>query len=271
MPTYNQAGTYNDITVSVSDGKTRVEQHFNITVEQAYPLPVFAPIAAQTLREGEKFSLQLAATVLGGVTQADGSTVSLDYSSPWMPGGAFLNSETGWFEWTPGYNQHQVYRVPVMLTAKFTAPDGTTVSTHVTQEVVLTVLNANGMPEFEPVETWNIIEGQPLRISVFAFDPDNPSFEPKIRLSSDSQAIGEVSIPATVSYVVTGLPLGATFDAETLEIVWTPGYAQAGTYSVNVTATDTGDGTGVPAISHLTLPIVKQTHKTKLFFLFGFG
>ena len=60
----------------------------------------------------------------------------------------------------------------------------------------------------------------------------------------------------TVTYQVTGLPAGATFDAETMELVWTPGYAQAGSYSITVTATDDGDGTGTPAVSHLVLPIV---------------
>jgi hypothetical protein len=35
------------------------------------------------------------------------------------------------------------------------------------------VLNANGAPQFDAAETWNILESPPLRISVFAFDPDN--------------------------------------------------------------------------------------------------
>ncbi|MDB5857580.1 MAG: hypothetical protein JWQ76_1269, partial [Ramlibacter sp.] len=61
---------------------------------------------------------------------------------------------------------------------------------------------------------------------------------------------------ATVSDAIAGLPAGATFDAETMELAWTPGYAQAGTYYITVTATDDGDGTGVPAVSTVVIPIV---------------
>ena len=99
-----------------------------------------------------------------------------------------------------------------------------------------------------------------MRISVFAFDPDNPSFEPKIRLNPNHPATSAdgstVQTPASVSYQVTGLPQGASFDPDTLEILWTPGYTQAGTYSVTVTATDDGDGSATPAVSQVTLPIV---------------
>jgi hypothetical protein len=52
------------------------------------------------------------------------------------------------------------------------------------------------------------------------------------------------------------LEFGASFDEDTLEVVWTPGYAQAGSYQVTVRATDDGNGTGTPASSELRLPII---------------
>ena len=55
-----------------------------------------------------------------------------------------------------------------------------------------------------------------------AFDPDNPGFEPKIRLSPTGPASGGEGSAASVSYSVTGLPDGASFDAQTLEVVWAP-------------------------------------------------
>jgi len=256
VPGYDQAGIYENVTVIASDGKRIVSQRFNLTVEQAYPAPVLQAVAQQTLREGDKFALQLSGSVPGGLTQADGTTASLEYACPWLPGGATLNSETGWFEWTPSFAQHGSYKVPVLLIATWTAPDGEVTTTTVTREIVLDVINANGAPIFDAAETWQVLEGQPLRISVFAFDPDNPSFEPKVRFNPAAPASGPETTAPTVSYEVSGLPEGASFDAETMEIVWTPGYAQAGIYSVTVTATDEGDGTGTPAISHLTLPIV---------------
>jgi len=174
-----------------------------------------------------------------------------------MPGGATLDSETGWFTWTPGYAQAGTLRLPVTLTATYTPADGSDpVTTSVTREIVLNVLNANGAPVFDAAQTWNVLEGQPLRVSVFAFDPDNPGFEPKVRITPTGPASGGEGSAATVSYRVTGLPPGESFDADTLELVWTPGYAQAGTYQVTVTATDDGNGTGTPATSQVIVPIV---------------
>ena len=180
-PGYDQAGVYQNITVVASDGKTTVSKHFNLTVEQGYAKPVLGAVAPQTLREGDRYALQLAGHVAGSEALADGTTITLAYSAPWLPGGAKLNTETGWLEWTPGYNQHGTFRIPVTLTATWNTPGSDPVITSVTKDVVLNVLNANGAPVFDAAETWNILEGQPLQISAFAFDPDNPDFEPRIR------------------------------------------------------------------------------------------
>ncbi|UUZ69428.1 putative Ig domain-containing protein [Polaromonas sp. P2-4] len=279
VPGYDQAGTYNDVTVIASDGKATVSQSFNITVEQGYAKPTLAAVAPQVLREGDRYALQLAGDMPGGLPvagppqdgqgplggqrgvgaqylQADGTTIALEYSAPWLPGGATLNSDTGWFEWTPDFAQHGSFTIPFSITATFTPPDGETVVTTVTRNIVFNVLNTNGAPVFDASETWNVLEGQPLTVSVFAFDPDNPGFEPKVRLTPTSPATGGDVTAATVTYQVSGLPAEAVFDQETLEIIWTPGYTQAGTYSITVTATDDGDSTGTPAVSQLTLPIV---------------
>ena len=256
-PSYDQAGQYNNITVIVSDGKTTVREQFNVTVAQGYAKPVLAPIPAQTLREGDAFALQLNGSMPGGLTQADGTTITLTYSAPWLPGGATLNSETGWFAWTPGYASAGTYSMPITVTATYIPlGGGEQVTTRTTREIAMNILNANGAPVFDAVETWNILEGQPLRISLFAFDPDNPGFEPQVRLTPTGPLSETTGTPATVTYQVTGLPDGATFDAETLELIWTPGYSQAGIYYVNVIATDDGDGTGVPSSTQMTVPIV---------------
>jgi len=256
-PSYDQAGDYRDVTVVVSDGKAVTTRRFNIHVDQGYPQPVLASVPAQNLREGDRFGLQLSGQVPGGLAHADGSSITLSFDATWLPGGATLNSETGWFEWTPGYAQAGSYDVPISLTATFTPADGSEpVTTSVASVLHLSVANANGAPVFDPVETWTVLEGQALRVSLFAFDPDNPGFAPKVRLSPTAPAVdSEGSTAASVSYSVTGLPPGASFDADTLELVWTPGYSQAGTYFINVTATDDGNGIGVPLSSHVTLPI----------------
>lgn len=258
-PGYDQAGVYKDVTVSVSDGDAVTRQHFNITVAQAQPAPVLASIPAQTLREGDSFGLQLTGSLPGGLSLADGSKVKLSYSAPLLPGGMTLNSDTGWLAWKPGYNQHGNYNVKVVLTATYTKSGGSTVVRHTTRTIKFDVLNANGAPVFDANvgDTWHVLEGQPLSIGVFAFDPDNPHFAPKVRLGSGGKPVQPTSdVPASVSYQVLGLPDGATFNPDTLEINWAPNDTQAGTYHVTVIATDNGDGTGTPASSRVTIPIV---------------
>ncbi len=264
VPGYDQAGVYENVTIIASDGKREVRHTLTITVGQAYPQPVLTGYGEYTLREGSRFGMQLAGSVPGGLSQPDGTTVTLEYLAQWLPGGATLNSETGWLEWTPGYNQHGTYKVPLTLLATWTAPDGTVSITSITREITFEVANANGAPVFENAGvTWAVREGQPLRVSVFAFDPDNPDFEPKVATSGGAAAGPETTAP-TVSYEVfhevdgerlTTLPLGMAFDPDTLEIVWTPGYTQAGIYRIIVVATDDGDGTGVPERSELVIPI----------------
>jgi hypothetical protein len=258
-PDYDQAGVWEAVTVIASDGKRTSSSAFTITVEQAYAPPVLAAVATQSLREGEAWALQLAASVPGmiaGRAQADGTTLSLEYGARWLPGGATLDAQSGWFAWTPGFDQQGTYRVPLSIVATWTTLAGETKHSVLGRELVLDVANANGAPLFAAPETWRVLEGQPLRISVFAFDPDNPAFEPRIRRHPGGEASGPESSAPTLSYQLSGLPAGASFDAETMEILWTPAYTQAGSYSVVVTATDDGDGTGTPALSQMTLPIV---------------
>src|SRR5262249_39684423 len=73
--------------------------------------------------------------------------------------------------------------------------------------------------------------------------------------SSGALVPGENPV-STVTYVVTGLPQGATFNPDTLVLSWTPGYNQQGSFSVTIAATDNGDGTGKPLT---TQTIVKLT------------
>lgn len=88
------------------------------------------------------------------------------------------------------------------------------------------------------------MEGASVRLSVFAYDPDNPGFEPAFKTYSQSQAVQMTDILPSVKYQVSGLLEGAVFDPDTLEISWNPGYQQAGIYKIRVVATDDGNGTG---------------------------
>ncbi|NIM48585.1 MAG: hypothetical protein GTO22_04900, partial [Gemmatimonadales bacterium] len=108
-----------------------------------------------------------------------------------------------------------------------------------------TVTNANAAPIFDPQDGWQVLEGQPLRITAFAFDPDNPFYFPNFR-DLDGNLISISETDPTVTVTADTLPPGATFDAETWNLLWTPTHLQAGTYQAAFTAVDDGDGTGVP-------------------------
>ncbi len=230
-PRYDAAGTYDDVRIFVSDGKTIVSQSLTLSIAPRNQAPQLAQPAAQSIREGDTLRVQLVAQ------DADGET--LTYASTNLPGGAFLDPHTGLFVWTPEYFQAGVYEVP------FTVSDGQTATTRV---VTFTVLNANAAPAFSPLANFVIAEGQQFRLRTFALDPDNPSYAPQERLPDGSLTPLE-GTAASVTYTATGLPAGATFDDATAEWSWTPDYNAAGVYFATITATDDGDGTGIPGVS----------------------
>lgn len=119
------------------------------------------------------------------------------------------------------------------------------------------VVNVNGVPVFDSFDDWTVVEGQGISFRAFAFDPDNPGYVPRDRLSSGELIdISELSVAEpSVTISVEGLPPGATFDPVTWMFDWTPGYTQAGTYTVRFTATDDGDGTGVPNTVSIDVPL----------------
>ena len=154
-------------------------------------------------------------------------------------------------------NESGPVTIPITLIATYRAADGRpSATTQVTQNLAMNVLAAPVAPQFAPPQIWHTLEGQPLGISVFAFDPANPDFSPPVR-SASGILIASGFVTPSVSYQVDGLPPGASFDADTLQVNWTPDYSQAGDYSVTVTATSNG-GTGTPLSSVTVIPIVVE-------------
>src|SRR5262249_6115098 len=136
-----------------------VSASLDVLVALAKRPPTLTVPGPRTLREGDTTVIYFPAS------SPDGSPVT--FSSTALPQGAVLDPNSGRFEWTPAYNQHGQYQVPI------TAPsDGLSV----TRTVSFTVLNVNAAPAFAPISSWSIPEGQDLTIHTFAFDPDNPEF-----------------------------------------------------------------------------------------------
>ncbi len=237
IPGYAAAGTYQDIRFFVSDGVSVSTASVDLIVAEGYREPSIVKPADRTVREGDRIRFFLDA-------EGDESRV-LEYSSSFLPWGATLHPVSGLFEWTPAFTQAGTYDVP------FTVTDGQVTKTVTSR---FTVTNANGAPVFDPQDGWVLYEGQPLVITAYALDPDNPQFTPLFR-DANGEIFETGDRPRTVTVTANDLPAGATFDADTWDFRWTPTGAQAGEYFVTFHAVDDGDGTGTPLSADVVVPI----------------
>ncbi len=235
-PAYGQAGSYNNVTFYVNDGVSTVSSSISLLIAPSPPPPTLAAVPDQTVREGDHLRFTLDGS------DSDGGP--LTYSSADLPGNATLDPNTGIFDWPIGYDQAGTLTVP------FTVTSAGGVSTSVM--ATYTVLAAAAAPIFSPLQSWQVSEGQPISFAAFAVDPHNPAFELPTRLPDGTLSPYPTTQP-TVTYTVSGLPPGATFDSDTTLFSWTPADHQNGTYNVVFTATN--DGYGGPLSTSITVPI----------------
>ena len=236
-PGYEAAGTYENVRFFVSDGISQDSHALMILVSPTDRPPTLARPVNRTLREGDRLRL-----FLEGL-DTDGDNVV--YSSSNLPEGAVLDPLTGMLDWSVGYAQAGVHEITFMAISG---------QESVSQTAIYTVLNANAAPSFDALDGWRVYEGEEITFRAFAADPDNPEFSPQSRLSNGSLSPLDDNT-ASVRYSVTGLPIGANFDADTGIFRWTPGYSSVGSYVIQVTATDDGNGTGVPLSSTTSVTI----------------
>lgn len=166
----------------------------------AYKLPNRAPALAaigdKTAPAEELLTFSISAT------DPDGEAVT--YSASGLPSGASFSGST--FSWTPTAGQVGTYEVT------FVASDGTNQDSEV---VTITVISdTNQAPILASIGNRSVNEGATLAFTVSASDVDNDP----------------------LSYLVSGLPAGATYSNRTFN--WTPGYAQAGSYSTTFIVSD---------------------------------
>jgi PKD repeat protein len=204
MPGFTQAGTYDNVTFSVSDGSLTDTETISITVNNVNRAPVLAPIGNKTANENQTLAFTLSAT------DQDGNP--LTYSAANLPSGAAFNATTRIFNWTPSYTQSGTYP-----NITFTVSDGTLTDS---ETITITVNNSNRAPELAAIGNKTANEGSILQFTISAVDTD----------AAD-----------TLTYSAANLPGGATFNATTRTFTWMPGFTQAGTYA-NVTFT-VSDGT----------------------------
>ncbi len=134
-------------------------------------------------------------------TDVDNDTIS--YSAQNLPAGAVFADNT--FTWTPTYDQAGTYQVTL------TASDGQDTDS---ETITITVNNINRAPVLAAIDNKFADENTVLSFTVNANDQDND----------------------TLTYSAQNLPAGAVFANRIF--TWAPDYAQAGSYQVTFSVTD---------------------------------
>ena len=231
-PTYEQSGVYDGIKVTVKDvlGLT-APATFKITVKHINRTPALDAIADQVVDELKPLQFR----VKGNDPDKEDAG-KLVITAENLPTGATAQVYEGVmvFNWTPTYEQSGEYNV----TFKITDPDKLVDS----KVAKIVVTNINRLPKLALIAAASGDENKAASFTI-------PAAE-----DLDKEDAGKLV------YSVEGLPEGATFDASSRTISWTPTYDQSGAYSVKVTVTDVLGGKDTKnldlKINHINRPPV---------------
>jgi hypothetical protein len=211
-PGFSQAGSF-PMTVTVTDAGTPPQsdsETFTITVGNVNRPPVLATIGNQTASEGQALTITITAT------DPDGDALS--FAGANLPTGANLvNNGNGsaTLSWTPGFNQAGNFPMSVTVT------DAGSPAQNDSETFTVAVGNVNRAPVLGAIGNRTVNEGQALAITITATDPDG-----------DALSFAGANLPTGASLVNN--PNGSA------TLSWTPGFSQAGNFSMSVTVTDAG-------------------------------
>ena len=93
-PGYDQAGDH-EITFSVTDGTTDNSETITVSVSNTNRGPSIVPVEDKSVAEQENLTFSISAS--------DPDDDALTYSAADLPSGAKFDTDTGAFDWTPGY------------------------------------------------------------------------------------------------------------------------------------------------------------------------
>lgn len=173
------AGEY-PVTVTVSDGKSKVSQNILIIVEAANKAPVIS-LADVKAKEGE------IATLMPTVTDPDGDEVTVSYSG-WMTSNKYKTT----------YDDAGTHEVTV------TASDGTKTTT---KKINVVVENVDRAPILKSFDDVAVVEGGLVSLAPSYADPDGDditvSYSEKVDAKGEWQTkagdAGEYTVTVTVS------------------------------------------------------------------------
>ncbi|NQT34885.1 tandem-95 repeat protein [bacterium] len=209
-PSYDDAGDYTARFV-LSDGALNDEATVNISVTNTNRAPQWDDYPESP---GIPENQLLEFTVTG--SDPDGDDLNIVMTSEDLPEAANFTDNadgSGLFEWTPTFDDADVYAVT------FTISD-----TELNDQIVveITVGDVNRSPQWDNVpENVGVSEGAELSFDVIGSDPDGDHVT--IEYSSEN-------LPEAVEFT--------DFDNGTGRFIWTPGNEEAGDYSATFTISD---------------------------------
>ena len=204
-PTYEQSGVYSGIKVSAADpGGLSDEKTFSITVNHVNRPPQLQPVAPVTTQENAAVNITLQASDPDKEDEG-----KLTYSADHLPQGAVLDASSGAFSWTPTFLQAGEYTITFKVT------DSGNLSAE--QRTTIKVEDVNHPPQIKEIPAQSVKENETLRFTVEGSDEDSDN---------------------TLEYSASDLPEGASFSSADGGFSWTPGYDQAGTYTVHFKVSD---------------------------------
>lgn len=219
-PSLDQAGNF-PVTFSVTDNGVPPlgdSEEIIITVGPGNQPPVIVPIEDIRAVVGELIEFTVIAS---DPDPADTLTLAVQGA---LPPGASFDPETGLFQWLIAESDIGVRDI------SFAAVDSGTPPLSDTETVRFFIESGNAPPVFTPLGDQQVEEDEELIFVVTASDPDGDP----------------------LTYTHGELPEGAGFDPETQTFFWTPDFGDAGNYSAEFTATDSGTP---PLSDTLVVPI----------------
>jgi hypothetical protein len=231
-PASGQAGTY-PVTFTATSGSPALSASAMTSVVVGPPdhRPVVTAVPLTvTVNEGGHVSVTVTASdpdgdPLASLTAKGTQNTALPTGATFTVDGSFTS---GLFLWDPTLSQAGVYHIDLEATSVGSLGEQISVAT----VLVINVKNVNQPPVVTAPATQSVNEGSHLSYSVSATDPDG-----------NHVALGAPGLPLGAGFTDHGNNTG-TFD-------WTPGYGQAGTYTVTIAGNDGlgGVATAATAIS----------------------
>ncbi len=226
------------LTVTEAETSERLSASgmITVTVTNVNRAPSLAvPSSPVPGQEGTELTFTASATDLDELART-----SLRYSTTELPAGASLHPTTGAFAWTPSYTQAGDYPITITVTDQDPAAPLTD-----TKPLTLSVANVNRAPS--------------LTVPTVAPLVERAATEPATSL----QLVGADDDGDPLTYSATGLPAWASLNAQTGELILTPGYEVVTpaegqkTFAVQVTVSD-GQASSAPQTLTLTVQHVNQ-------------